>query len=142
MSFYFVSFAVWLVLTHANILLHLVFYLFVIPISCNQVQYMGDHSHISMELDEVSLIAFYIVTRCIMNSIHGYHFHILIELDEVFIVFYIATRWLDNFWEMFLIFLITIVYDWCNHLEYEWVNSFCIRNRMTIQSEINDFWKL
>jgi len=44
---------------------------------------MGDHSHISMELDEVSLIAFYIVTRCIMNSIHGYHFHILIELDEV-----------------------------------------------------------
>ena len=54
-------------------------------------------------------VVFYIVTR----------FHILIELDEVFIVFYIATRWLDNFWELFLIFLITIVYDWCNHLEYE-----------------------
>jgi hypothetical protein len=28
---------------------------------------MGDHSHISMELDEVSLCYSYIVTRCIIN---------------------------------------------------------------------------
>jgi len=51
--------------------------------SCNQVQYMGDHSHISMELDEVSLYCFSIFTWCIINSVNIYHFHILIEFDEV-----------------------------------------------------------
>lgn len=57
---------------------------------------MGDHSHISMELDEVSLCCFNSITRCITNFVHGYHFHILVQLDQVsFIAFSIAIRWLE-----------------------------------------------